>query len=151
MTRLALPCPAARRCSNHIADLFRSAFFLQLGWQVGVGERHLHFDAKVEPTADDESLIRDRVEWHGSMMFYPCAVSIAQCFYNFSALFTLLPYFATNCEAQTIGDVMAGLSGTGWVIFVSNSVLFIAAMSALIFLCLLHFVQFQRYQMLMDA
>jgi hypothetical protein len=122
-----------------------------LGWQVGVGERHLHFDSSVEPTAEDESLIRDRVEWHGSMMFYPCTVSIAQCFYNFSALFTLLPYFATTCEAQTIGDVMEGLNSVGWLIFGSNAVLFGVAMSSLIFLCLLHFVQFQRYQMILDT
>lgn len=117
-----------------------------LGWQVGVGERHLHFDASIELSAENESLMRDRIEWHGSMMFYPCAVSIAQCFYNFSALFTLLPYFATTCEAQTIGDVMASLNPTGWFIFASNSLLFGIAISSLIFLCLLHFVQFQRYQ-----
>ena len=81
-------------------------------------------------------------------MFYPCAVSIAQCFYNFSALFTLLPYFATSCESQTIGAVMSSLNSTGWVMFASNSMLFGTAISSLIFLCLLHFVQFQRYQMI---
>lgn len=132
---------------NLLYSVLMFGIFL-LGWQVGVGERHLHFDSSVEPSAEDENLVRDRIEWHGSMMFYPCAVSIAQCFYNFSAIFTLLPYFATSCDAQSIGDVMATLNDTGWVIVVSNSLLFGVAMSSLIFLCLLHFVQFQRYQMI---
>ena len=93
-----------------------------LGFQIGVGERHLHFDATVEPSAKDESLIRDRVEWHGSMMFYPCFVTIAQCFYNFSALFTLLPYFANDgrCSGTTIGDVFASINSAGWLVCVSN-------------------------------
>lgn len=132
---------------NLLYSVLMFGIFL-LGWQVGVGEQHLHFDASVEPSAEDESLLRDRIEWHGSMMFYPCAVSIAQCFYNFSALFTLLPYFATSCESQTIGEVMASLNSTGWIIFASNSILFGLAMCSLIFLCLLHFVQLQRYQMI---
>ena len=132
---------------NLLYSLLMFGIFL-LGWQVGVGERHLHFDASVEPSSEDVSLVRDRIEWHGSMMFYPCAVSIAQCFYNFSALFTLLPYFATSCESQTIGAVMSSLNSTGWVMFASNSMLFGTAISSLIFLCLLHFVQFQRYQMI---
>jgi len=132
---------------NLLYSVLMFGIFL-LGWQVGVGERHLHFDSSVEPSTEDESLVRDRIEWHGSMMFYPCAVSIAQCFYNFSALFTLLPYFATSCDAQSIGDVMATLNDTGWAIAASNALLFGVAISSLIFLCLLHFVQFQRYQML---
>jgi len=125
-------------------------------------------------------LIRDRVEWHGSMMFYPCFVTIAQCFYNFSALFTLLPYFANDgrCSGTTIGDVFASINSAGWLVCVSNvspaprpvpgtcalctrvefskrrlrrqAVLFMVAMASLLFLCMLHFVQFQRYQALQD-
>ena len=120
-----------------------------LGWQVGVGERHLHFDAGVDPKGDD-ALIRDRTEWHGSMMFYPCAVSVFQCFYNFSALFTLLPYFNDDCTQTSIGKILGNLDLTGTLIFWSNVGLFFLTFVALLWLCILHFVQFQNYQRLQD-
>jgi hypothetical protein len=116
-----------------------------LGWQVGVGERHLHYDAEIDPSGDD-SLIRDRSEWHGSMMFYPCAVSVMQCFYNFSALFTLLPYFNDDCAQTSIGSILANLDSTGFWIFASNVVLFVLTFIALLWLCVVHFVQFQILQ-----
>ena len=35
------------------------------------------------------------------MLFYPCVVCVFQCFYFFSAIFTLLPFFSTtDCKAR---------------------------------------------------
>jgi len=121
-----------------------------LGWQVGVGERHLHY--KFEASISDPAVLRDRVEWHASMLFYPCVVCVFQCFYFFSAIFTLLPFFSTtDCKARTIFAVVTQLKPVGQQILVANSVLFFIAVVSLVHLAFVHFVQFCRYQRMQQS
>lgn len=58
-------------------------------------------DGLIQDTAVPDIQIRERIKWHGSMIFYSMAFAILQSFFCLPALLTVIPFFE---ESQLLPD-----------------------------------------------
>ena len=99
----------------------------------------------------DPFWVQQRVTWHGSMIYRPCFVAVLHCFFFFSLVFQLLPFYrqeGATCHTDFIKN-LGSLEVDAFLGLFVVTVAFGVMQASLIMLCVQHFRQFQKYTVAM--
>lgn len=133
-----------------------------VGFQMALLTGYVSHSVELDDTSDDVALLdikkRERISWHGSMIFYTGFLAVLQSLICLPGVFTVIPFFSVaqvgddgsyiDCSKldMSLGAKISGASSSELQYFFLCLVCMFVAFACQIWLTRTHFVQFWRYE-----